>query len=84
MKLIHSDNLGINFDKVIHVDDWDGTTRGLDKFQLLCHTKVNDYEFFVDNHFKNKVKLCKTCTKKALKTGRCLVTTISAMKLKRI
>ena len=74
------------YNGIIHIDDWDGILENRN-FKLLCgHKERKTYKIF-DNFEEHKdlnIKLCKTCTKKALKTGRCLVTTISAMKLKRI
>ncbi len=93
MKLVHGNHLGFIEDDVddnfctIHVDDWNGSFDGRDKLALLCGTNIDsnsNYYIFTNEDLWHKLELCKTCTKKALKTGRCLVTTISAMKLKRI
>ena len=88
MKLVHENHLGIvEGTGTVHVDDWDGSCDGRDKLVVLCGLNINDnsnYYLFTSEELVDKFKLCKTCTKKALKTGRCLVTTVSAMKLKRI
>jgi len=85
LKVVYDDHLGIDEDTgIIHVDDWDGTEKGRDQLVVLCGEEDNaNYSLFEAKHLEDKIELCPTCVSEALKTGRCLVTTITAMKLKK-
>jgi len=89
LKVVHKNHLGLNSNNgTIHVDDWDGDFSNLD-FKVLCGIKGRSYyELFDKNSLIRysdlNFKLCKTCTKLALKKKRCLVSAVALLKLKGI
>jgi len=89
LKLVHENHLGINTATgTIHVDNWDGVPANI-SFKLLCGSKERDsYQIFERESFNRhpdlNFKLCKTCTRLALKKKRCLVSAVALLKLKGI
>jgi len=100
LKVVHKNHLGLNFlTGTIHVDNWDGSSSNM-SYKLLCGDKErNNYQIFEIESFKRhqifeiesfkrhpdlNFKLCKICTKLALKKKRCLVSAVALLKLKGI
>jgi len=89
LKLVHKNHLGLDYNNgTIHVDDWNGNPHHED-FKVLCVNKrISNYELLDKESFINysnlNFKLCKTCTRLALKNKRCLVSAVALLKLKGI
>ena len=82
MKLVHKNHLGINeVNGMAHVDNWEDKRDCYSK--TLCGRNPDNYNFVKNENILKVKSICKTCQRKALKTGKCLVTTIATMKLKK-